>query len=158
MVIAQAVILYRHGRLKTAGSRIRLILQIPAAFLFSSSIDGVLLALQFVQFHAYWQQIAFLLLGCIVFGAGVAMEVTADVIVLPAEAVIKVISETYGHDFGTVKTIFDVTLCGLAILISYLYFGQIRGVREGTVITALIAGSIARFFLKLLKRTVKKNC
>ena len=131
---------------------------VPAAFLFSSSIDGVLLALQFVQFHAYWQQIAFLLLGCIVFGAGVAMEVTADVIVLPAEAVIKVISETYGHDFGTVKTIFDVTLCGLAILISYLYFGQIRGVREGTVITALIAGSIARFFLKLLKRTGKKNC
>ena len=93
--------------------------------------------LQFVQFHAYWHQIAFLLLGCIVFGAGVAMEVTADVIVLPAEAVIKVISETYGHDFGKIKTIFDVTLCGLAIMISWLYFGQIRGVREGTVITDL---------------------
>ena len=93
-----------------------------------------------------------LLLGIIVFGAGVAMEVTADVIVLPAEAVIKVISETWNHDFGTVKTIFDVTLCAAAILISLLYFGEIRGVREGTVITALIAGSTARFFLKLLKR------
>ena len=151
MVLAQAVILYTHENLRSAKEWIRLVLQVPAALLFSSSIDLIRFVLRHIPLHAYWQQILFLLLGIIVFGAGVAMEVTADVIVLPAEAVIKVISETWNHDFGTVKTIFDMTLCAAAILISLLYFGEIRGVREGTVITALIAGSTARFFLKLLK-------
>lgn len=38
----------------------------------------------------------------------------------------------------------------IAGFLSWLYFGEIHGIREGTLISALIIGSIARFFIKYL--------
>ena len=145
MVIAQALILRKRFRPAY-------LFQIPAAFLFSSSIDLFMALLKVLVPQVYPYKLAVLLAGCVVFGAGIAMEVRADVIVLPAEAIVKVISEEFHKDFGTVKTTIDVIFVAAAILISLAVFHQIRGVREGTVITALIVGSISRFFLKLLPK------
>ena len=151
MVIAEILILFSHDRISGKGDWIRILLQIPAAILFASSIDVLIWIMRPVVFTAYWQKILFLLAGCTVFSLGAAMEVTANVIVLPAEALIKAISEVTAKDFGTVKTIVDCSVCAVAIICSLIHFGKISGVREGTVITALIAGSITRFFLRRLK-------
>ena len=154
MAAVQLVILRRHGMLRTRSEQIRLLLQIPSALLFGSSIDLFLLLLRGIELHSYLLHILLLLAGCVVFGAGVAMEVSANVIVLPAEALMKVISEVYHKDFGAVKTAFDVSMCALAAVISLAGLGHIAGIREGTVISALIVGSISRFFLKLIGRYI----
>ncbi len=151
MVAAEILILLSHNRIGGTGDWVRILLQIPAAILFASSIDVLIWIMRPVVFTVYWQKVLFLLAGCTVFSLGAAMEVTANVIVLPAEALIKAISEVTAKDFGTVKTIVDCSVCAAAIICSLFHFGKISGVREGTVITALIAGSITRFFLRRLK-------
>ncbi|MBR2187854.1 MAG: hypothetical protein IJ860_00360 [Eubacterium sp.] len=154
MVIIEALLLFLNHRIKGKGDWIRIALQIPAAILFASSIDGLTWLLRPVVFSAYWQQILMLLAGVVVFSLGAAMEVTADIIVLPAEAMIKAVSEVAEKNFGTVKTIVDCSVCAAAIICSLAAFGEIRGVREGTVVTALAAGSITRFFLSRLRNAL----
>ena len=67
------------------------------------------------------------------------------------EAFIKAVSDRTGHNFGNVKIAFDVGCVALAAGLSLLLFrGQIIGVREGTVISALLTGlnlynKLARF-------------
>ena len=47
---------------------------------------------------------------------------------------------------------FDCTLVTSAAVFSYVELGTIEGIREGTLISALITGSIARFFIRYLSR------
>ena len=157
MVITQMILLRLRRQLTSGTAWIRLLLQIPAAVLFAASIDMLVYALRFISLHAYWQQIILLLFGCVVFGAGIAMEVTANVIILPAEAFIKAISDAVKLNFGTVKTLVDLLMCGAAVLLSFLYSGKICGVREGTLITALTVGGISRFFLRLFGRSAEEK-
>ena len=60
------------------------------------------------------------------------------------------IAQRWHLDFGRVKTGFDTTLVMLAAVFSYACLNSIEGIREGTLISALITGSIARFFIKHL--------
>lgn len=45
-----------------------------------------------------------------------------------------------------VKIGFDCTLMILACTLSLILFGEITGVREGTIMAALLVGVFARFF------------
>lgn len=67
------------------------------------------------------------------------------------EAFIKAVSDRTGHNFGNVKIAFDVGCVALAAGLSLLLFrGQIIGVREGTVISALLVGQLVKLFTKKL--------
>ena len=55
-----------------------------------------------------------------------------------------------GKEFGITKIGFDTTLALLACAASLMIAGSIEGVREGTIIAALIVGLFARFFNRRL--------
>lgn len=81
---------------------------------------------------------------------GISMEVIADVVILSGEAFVKAISSTIKKEFGTTKIDFDATLTIGACIISLILFHKVAGVREGTIVAALIVGLIAKFFNKKL--------
>ena len=54
-------------------------------------------------------------------------------------------------NFGTTKIIFDSTMTVVAGVLSVIFFGRLNGVREGTIIAALLVGFIARLFGKHLE-------
>jgi uncharacterized membrane protein YczE len=60
----------------------------------------------------------------------------------PGEGLVKAIAAKTGKRFGIVKVCFDSTLVFSAALISLVAFGSIRGLREGTVISAILVGYI----------------
>lgn len=126
------------------------LLQIVIAFALGSFIDIYMRILAFLNTANYLSQIVILLLGCIIIGLGISLQVLANVIMLPGEALVKTISTRFNRDFGTVKTIFDTSLVVISIVISLTGLGRIAGLREGTVIAALIVGSISRFFINRL--------
>lgn len=142
MFLAQAAILRRRFQ------KIQL-LQLPATFVFSAFIDLISSLLR--EPAAYPGRIAMLLLGCGALGLGVALEVLADVIILPGEGIVKVIAQELGKEFGNVKTVFDIALVSSAAAISWMFLGHVAGIREGTVIAALIVGTISRFFRSRLQ-------
>lgn len=124
------------------------LLQLPVSFFFSYFIDFSMNLLTFVNPSVYAQKLLLLLTGCFVLGFGVFIEVTANVVMLPGECFVNAVSITYHTDFGKTKIIFDSSLAALAIGISLLLYGKVNGVREGTLIAAVLVGMIARL-LKL---------
>ena len=130
-------------------------LQIPVSFLFSAFIDLSMLLFVAVVPQSYPARCMVLLIGCLFTGLGIAMEVTANVVMLSAEAFIQAVVIKSGKEFGYLKICFDVSCTLLAAISSLLLFGGISGVREGTVAAAVFVGLFARFFLHMTPRLRK---
>lgn len=126
------------------------ILQIPISVLFGYFIDLTMILLKFVQPKSYIFCIITLLIGCLVLGFGVYFEILADVAMLPGESFVRAITATWNTDFGITKIIFDVSMTITATILSLCFVQRLDGVREGTVMAALLVGFIARLFGRLL--------
>lgn len=143
MMLAQIAILRREFPLSQ-------LLQIPMTVLFSAVIDLVMHLCGGFDPALYASRITLLAAGCAVLGAGIALQITADIVMLSGEGLVRAISMKTGGDFGIVKTIFDLSLVASSLALSFGVLGRIEGLREGTVISALIVGGISRFFIARL--------
>ena len=126
------------------------LLQIPISILFGYFIDLTMLLFSFVNPTAYIAKLIYLLIGCVILGFGVYMEVLADVAMLPGESFVRVIVQTWHREFGSTKVCFDVSMAVIAAALSFILAHRLDGVREGTVIAALLVGFLARQFGRLL--------
>ena len=124
------------------------LLQLPATLLFSLCIDGWLWMMSAWPTSPYGVQLLYLLAGCTFLGLGISLEVIPNVLILPGEGLVRVIAALTGWRFGRVKTGFDLSIVISAIVVSVAATGKILGIREGTVVAALIVGSIAHFFIR----------
>lgn len=125
-------------------------LQVPVTLIFSWFIDFFMDAWAWVVPANYVMQLLPLLAGTTLIAFGVAVQGIANVLMLPGEGIVYAVSRHFHLEFGKVKTGNDISLVMLAAIISLIYLDGIEGIREGTLISALITGTIARFFLKHL--------
>lgn len=119
-------------------------LQIPFSFVFSYFIDVTMNLLTVLNPQTYLIKLCCLLIGCAILGFGVFLEVVADVAMLPGECFVNAVSKTFHTDFGKTKVAFDSSMTLTAIIISFILFHRLEGVREGTIIAAILVGIIAR--------------
>ena len=143
LIVLQLIILRKNFKLEH-------ILQIPASIIFGYFIDLTMILFSWVNPEAYIMKIVYLLIGCLILGVGVYMEVLADVVMLPGESFVRAIVLTWKTNFGTTKICFDVSMSVIAAVLSFVFAGRLAGVREGTVIAALLVGFIARLIGKKL--------
>ena len=143
LIVLQLIILRKNFKLEH-------ILQIPVSIIFGYFIDLTMILFYWVNPEAYIMKIVYLLMGCLILGVGVYMEVLADVVMLPGESFVRAIVLTWKTNFGTTKICFDVSMSVIAAVLSFVFAGRLAGVREGTVIAALLVGFIARLIGKKL--------
>ena len=143
LIALQLIILRKNFKLEH-------ILQIPVSIIFGYFIDLTMILFSWVNPEAYIMKIVYLLMGCLILGVGVYMEVLADVVMLPGESFVRAIVLTWKTNFGTTKICFDVSMSVIAAVLSFVFAGRLAGVREGTVIAALLVGFIARLIGKKL--------
>lgn len=141
LIVLQLIILRKNFKLEH-------ILQIPVSIIFGYFIDLTMILFSWVNPDAYIMKIVYLLIGCLILGVGVYMEVLADVVMLPGESFVRAIVLTWKTNFGTTKICFDVSISVIAAVLSFVFAGRLAGVREGTVIAALLVGFIARLLGK----------
>ncbi len=130
---------------------LRDILQLPVTFLFGYFIDLSMIGLRWMQPTHYYQNVIFLLIGCLILGFGVYIEVIADIVMLPGEGFVRAVTKVFHTDFGITKVCFDASMAFIALLMSLALFGYVNGVREGTVIAALLVGLISKFWRKVMQ-------
>lgn len=128
------------------------LLQVPMTMIFAASIDIFMNLWSGVMPEMYVLKLLVLFIGATCVSLGVALQGIANVLMLPGEGMVYAINRHFHIDFAKVKTTNDVTLVLLAAILSLIYLGTIEGIREGTLISALITGTIARFFLRHLSR------
>ena len=126
-------------------------LQIPVTLLFSCVIDLVMFLLSGLTVEAYPARIALLLAGCVTLGFGIALQVVAEAIYIPGEGLVRAIAAKLKKEFGIIKTVFDSGMVTMAVILSLPCCQAVVGFREGTIIAALIVGSIVRFFIRRLQ-------
>lgn len=144
LIILQIIILRKNFKVEN-------ILQIPVSIVFGYFIDFTMYLLVWINPQNYFIKLIALLIGCIVLGFGVYIEVIADVVMLPGESFVRAIVQTWNTNFGTTKIIFDSSMTIIAGVLSFVFSARLNGVREGTVIAALLVGFIARLFGKQLE-------
>ena len=127
------------------------LLQLPVALLFGVLTDGAVWLRNGIVPAAYWQQWLLCLTGILLVAFGVSLEVTARVVTLAGEGLVLALCQVLPVKFGTMKVIFDVSLVGCACILSFLFLRELAGVREGTVAAALLVGTFARRFNRLLQ-------
>lgn len=126
------------------------LLQIPVSVAFGYFIDLTMLMLDWLNPESYMFQIIYLLIGCVILGFGVYLEMLANVIMLPGESFVRSVVKRWQRNFGNTKVCFDASMTICAGLLSVLFFFHLQGVREGTIIAAILVGLIAKFFDKIL--------
>lgn len=144
LIVIQLFILRRDFKLEH-------LLQIPISILFGYFIDLTMILFFFVKPENYISSLIYLLIGCVILGFGVYTEVLANVAMLPGESFVRAVSSVWKNEFGSTKVAFDVSLTVIAALLSFLFAHRLEGVREGTIIAALLVGFIARLFGRKLR-------
>lgn len=134
-VVLQAVLL--RGRFEK-----RQWLQLTVGPLLGGAIDLSAVVLSFIQPQLYVTQVLYLVAGSAVLAFGIYLQLEARAIYNPAEGFVNALSEVMRKPFGTVKTAFDVTMVVSALVLSWLVMGDITGIREGTLISALLIGPL----------------
>ena len=149
-VVAQWLLLRR------SINKVLLLAQIPITFAFSYFIDTSMKFTEFLSSDVYWKCLAVTMLGNVVLGLGVALEVFSGAAALPGEGLVLAVSTVLHKPFSSVKIANDVILVLLVLLLSYCVFHGIRGLREGTVISALCVGVCVKLWLSGLTKLFKR--
>ena len=124
------------------------LLQLPALLVFSMFIDcNMWLTRTFVT-DIYALQMLQCVVGSFVLGVGISLCVVSNATVMPGEGIVLAISHVLRGNFGRIKVIFDCSLVALAAVVSLVAIHGIVGLREGTVVSAILTGN----FVRLLSR------
>lgn len=124
--------------------RFELLAQVPVVAIFSLSIDLSMFVLRDFVPATYPQMLFSLVAGCLILAVGIGWAVKANVAMNPGEYVVNVICNKIGKPFGNVKLCFDTTLVIAALLLSLAFMHSVAGLREGTVVAALLVGPMVR--------------
>lgn len=150
MLLAQFVIMNRAER---RVQFINVLMQIPAMILFGFMID---VCMYFTRdFHPdtmpYGYAMCFLtfVVGSIIIAINIVLQVIGNVAKLPCDAFVMILSSHINKKLGIVKLSFDAFLVITAAIMSLVCsgFSEIIGIREGTVLGALMIGPLVQLFL-----------
>lgn len=129
-------------------------LQLVIGTIFSFFVDFSLMLVDFINPVGYVSQMALLLFSCLVVAFGVLLEIQTEIVYLPADGVIVAISKVLKKEFSTVKPFVDSSMVIIAAVLSVVFLGYLSGVREGTIISAIIIGPIVRLLKTHLDKYV----
>ncbi len=127
-------------------------LQIIPSLILSYFVDFFMMILAVLPISNYGFKLLWLIIGTVILSFSIALEVKVDLIYLPLDGMNKAIAQISGRSFETIKTITDCSMVAVAVVIILIFRHGLYGVREGTIIAALIAGYLVKFFSeKVLK-------
>ena len=133
--------------------KLSMLLQIAASLLFGQLVNLASAMLFFLPAPgSYPVQLLYLLVSVPLVAAGVMLYLSPNILAMPGEGLCLAVSQKTGISMGTAKTVFDCSVVALSVAASLLYFRALVGVREGTVICALLVG----FVFKLLQKPFQK--
>ena len=118
--------------------------QILVGLVFGIIIDTMLWFTTDWQISSYPFQIILSLISCILTAVGVCFMFKAQLFYLAGEGLYQACAHRFKLDVGTCKTIGDCVLVTIAIITSFLVLNKLVGVREGTILMALLVGTLVR--------------
>ena len=131
-----------------------MLLQLVASLLFGQLVNLATAMMSFLPAPAnYAIQMLYLLCSIPMVAVGVMLYLSPNILPTPGEGMSLAISKKTGLSVGSSKTVFDCSLVIISAITSLIYFHGLVGVREGTVICALLVG----FVMKQMQKVCQKK-
>ena len=131
------------------------LLQIVVAFIYGRFVDIWVFLLRDMVYVSYSARFIQLGLSLILVGMGVTLIIAADIVPNPIDGLTLAIAKKMKRPFYVAKLITDCGAAGLAIVLSLVFLHTLVGVREGTVISAVLTAWSVRLFSVLLRPVIK---
>ena len=112
---------------------------IPLAVM-TVSIDVWAIPFDLLPLDTYLSCLIALFVSVVFMSIGVFLEVDADVLAVPGDEFVKVLAQVSGEPFSVIKTTFDCSLMAFSASLSLMLLEGLFGVREGTVVNAMLVG------------------
>ena len=135
---------------------IEIVIQTALAFVYGYLTDMSCYLIRNISADTYPEQIFYLLLSCAILGFGIWIQLKGGVAMLPGEAMNRAISKAVGIKYGNVKIFFDILYIAISAVICLVFMGHLEGVREGSIIAAVLIGNIIKFY-ETIYRYIKKR-
>lgn len=106
---------------------------------------------------AYPIQFLFMILGCVILALGIWIQLKGAVAMLPGEAMNRAISKVFSLRYENVKIFFDILYIAIAAAICLIFLGKLKGVREGSIIAAILVGNIIKLYNFIFNKVASKK-
>lgn len=126
-------------------------IQTALAFLYGYMTNFSCALLGGIELSSYPARFAFMILSCFVLAFGIWLQLRGGVAMLPGEAMNRAISGAIGKKYENVKIFFDLAYIAVAAVLCMVFVGSLQGVREGSIIAAVLVGSIIKFYNRTIK-------
>lgn len=97
-------------------------------------------------------RIAMFVIGMILTSFSVALFFKTYLFPQVYDLFVKAVSCKYGIKLSRLKTIVDLSCLTASVIMTFAFFGEIRGIGWGTLIMALLNGTVIGYFSKLLDK------
>ncbi len=142
-ILAELIILRRQFKA-------RMLLQIVASFLFGTLVSLATSLFRFLPApEAYPMRLLFLFVSIPLVALGVMLYLAPNILPTPGEGMSLAISARTGLSVANCKMIFDCTMVVVSAVVSLVYFHGLVGVREGTVLSALLVGFVMKRMMRV---------
>ena len=124
------------------------------AVLYGLTLDGVLWAFSALPAESVALRIVWYLLGMLLCAVGISLFFHTYIAPEAYELFVKELSGKYGINIHRFKTGYDCVSCLVSIVLSFSFFGlwRFEGVKLGTILCALVNGSLIGGCTALLER------
>ncbi len=136
--------------------KFQLFLEVIIAFFFGYGIDLSMLCLRAFHPISYLSKLIFLVIGCCIIALGAYLEVIADVVMLPGDAFVRAVAKAVHKEYGQTRMISDISMSVIAGAICLIFLHKLSGVREGTILSALLVGNLVKIYSKLLRNLAEQ--
>ncbi|HHW83906.1 MAG TPA: YitT family protein [Actinomycetales bacterium] len=130
------------------------LLQLVSGLAFSFFVDVGMWITPMFDPATYPLQLGQTLLGSVVLGIGVALQVAPRLTYLPGDGTVVALTKVLPIEFSRMKIIFDSTLVATAVVFALVVWGELRGVREGTIVAAVLVGVVVGRVMPTVRRVM----
>ena len=123
--------------------------------LYGFTLDGAIALIALLPGAGIVARIVFYALGMALCSLGVSLLFHSYISPEVYELWVKEFSAKHGIDIHKYKTGYDCASCLLGVILSFLFFGfgRFEGVKVGTIVCALVNGSLIGLCSRLLEKT-----
>ena len=134
------------------------LLQILFSTIFGYFVDFSKMVLGDFAIPTYFGQLTMLAVSIPLIALGIVLYMDAQLVPMPMEGLSSCLAEKFSVSFPNMKTIIDCLVVGIGLVLCFVFLGGLDGLREGTIITAVVTGKVIALIKKPLSPILKKIC
>ncbi len=150
-ILLQALILRREFKLKN-------LFQIVFSIIFGYFVDFAKWVVGDFAIPTYPGRLVMLAISILLIAIGVLLYIEVDLVPMSMEGLSLAIAHKRKVPFHKMKIIVDCVVVVVGVVLSFLFLGRLVGIREGTVITAVVTGKVMATLKKPMAPIIRSIC